>query len=496
MYPESQQKGHCIPLSIKLYETIQSDQTIQSTQEHRYISQKALKYPEKHQISSKSSLSLQGRRSGRALAILNLSVGDGTLDCSGDINVEVRPVDAMDSRNLVTAQDGGCAALLLNTIFFVFADGLLLWSGGSSINLCNTEDGLDRLSRRMVVVGLVSETSDGESTLGPAVVDGGKVPFDDGRVGILVELVGKINETLDGSNIDIVDRGEIENDGTEDRTVVFGIDDGTTAWSWVIPWAVTNLGVVVDTGAASLLEDELSEFVEIVGLVEVVESLGETVDKDAGVWVLELDLGVRAIVVIDGQESLAGAVRAMLEGTILLELVLGDTIDADASEDRALSLGQAEEEEGGGGGDGEVDAVLDVGEEGEEDTGKENKHLERRYFPELVDNVGRGNEINDSVDNEAGQGGHGNVEEDLGQGVESQEDDDGSEDTGERSANTSLRLDGGTGKGSSCGVSTEEGTQEISEAHSDQFLRGIDNVVVDSAKRLGDGDVLDNQDND
>lgn len=88
------------------------------------------------------------------------------------------------------------------------------------------------------------------------------------------------------------------------------------------------------------------------------------------------------------------------------------------------------------------------------------------------------------------------VEEDSSKGVESKQDDNCSDDTSEGSSDTSLGLDGSSGERSSGGVSSEEGTEKVADTNRDEFLRGVDNIVVDTAERLGDGDVFDQYNDD
>jgi hypothetical protein len=89
----------------------------------------------------------------------------------------------------------------------------------------------------------------------------------------------------------------------------------------------------------------------------------------------------------------------------------------------------------------------------------------------------------------------GNVEEDSSKGIESKQDDNSSDDTSEGSSDTSLGLDGSSGERSSGGVGSKEGTEKVANTNGDEFLGGVDNIVVDTAERLGDGNML-NQDND
>ena len=110
-----------------------------------------------------------------------------------------------------------------------------------------------------------------------------------------------------------------------------------------------------------------------------------------------------------------------------------------------------------------------------------------RDLPKLVDNIGCRDKVTDGVNNQTSKTAHWNVEKDGGKSVESQQDNDGSEDTSEWSPHTSLRLDSCTGERPSGRVGTKERSQtacqsamkreqkmkvnvQIRKSHSDKFL--------------------------
>ena len=188
--------------------------------------------------------------------------------------------------------------------------------------------------------------------------------------------------------------------------------------------------------------------------------------------------------------------RGLLEKSICAYGVSGCGVDVDLAEELAWALGDAEEQDDERRENGHVDAILNVGEDGDKDTGKEDDDLERGALPEFEDFLWRGDQIADGMDDHGREGRVGDEEEDRGQGVESQQDDDGCEDTGERCPHASLGLDGCAGEAAGGRVSAEEGTEEVGEAESDQFLGWVDDVVVDATEGLGDGNVFDNQDQD
>ncbi|TKW52537.1 hypothetical protein CTA1_13432 [Colletotrichum tanaceti] len=458
-----------------------------------------------------SLTALDDRVRRRRLAVaLALGVEDGALDGGGDVDVEEGPVHALHGGELAVAAAHDLRRAV--RVFVVVAaaaalvrrdDVVLLLvaaAGRRDVRLVararvDGREAVDGLPAAQVVLVLgrgEAEAGGGEGAARPAVVDVGEVPLHHLGLGVVVQLVAHIDEALDRRDVDVVDGRAVEDDGPDDGAAVVHVDLGTSARAGLL--------VPVEDRPAGVLLDVLDEAVHVVGLVGVVEALAEAVDKDARVGALDVDVGVRAVVLGVRDVGLArgdlDGLAVVVEGDALAGRVLGSAVDADAAEEVALGLGEAHEEEGERGAHGQVDAVLDVGEDGEQDAGEEDEDLEGRHLPELVDDLGGRDEVADGVDDEAGEGGHGDVEEDGGQGVEGQQDDDGGEDAGEGGADAGLGLDGGAGEGSGGRVGAEEGAEEVGEADGDQLLGGVDDVVVDAAEGLGDGDVLDDEDDD
>lgn len=238
--------------------------------------------------------------------------------------------------------------------------------------------------------------------------------------------------------------------------------------------------------------------------VGVVETLGEAVDEDTGVGRSDNDLGVGAVAVVNGQEAGTERALVLVDGNLLgggagasaaVVNVGLHGADANNTEEAALGLEQTEDDNSKRNADGGVDTVLNGAEDGDENTSEEDDHLNRSNAPELVDDLGGSDDISDSVDDDGREGSVGDVEEDSSQGIEGKEHNDGGDDTSEGSADTSLGLDSSSREGASGRVSTEEGSEQVGDTNSDKLLRGVDDVVVDTAEGLGDGDVL-NQDND
>src|SRR5688572_23463401 len=89
----------------------------------------------------------------------------------------------------------------------------------------------------------VAKAGGRQSALGPAAVDGGKVPFYMLWSCISVELGPDVDETLNGCDINVVDCTEVQDNGTENRPVVLCANLLTTAWARVVPGAVTDLSI-------------------------------------------------------------------------------------------------------------------------------------------------------------------------------------------------------------------------------------------------------------
>lgn len=90
--------------------------------------------------------------------------------------------------------------------------------GSEAADLGDAEDGFPPVKHDGgggVGRGRVAEAGGGEGAFRPAVVDAGEVPFDFVGGGVAVELVADVDEVLDGGDVDVVDGGEVEDDGLE-----------------------------------------------------------------------------------------------------------------------------------------------------------------------------------------------------------------------------------------------------------------------------------------
>lgn len=154
------------------------------------------------------------------------------------------------------------------------------------------------------------------------------------------------------------------------------------------------------------------------------------------------------------------------------------------SEEAAAAEEKPEDDHGKGHADGGVDAVLDGGKDSHQDTGQEDDDLDGRHAPELEDDTERRDDVAHGVDNHGSECGVGDVKEDGCEGIQSQEHNNGGNNTSKGRADAGLGLDGGTGEGSGCGICAQEGAQQVGDANGYEFLGRVDDVVVDAAKRL------------
>ena len=121
---------------------------------------------------------------------------------------------------------------------------VLLGGGGGAVlaaHVGHAEDGLPALQARLRHVafgGRVAEAGGGEGAFGPAVVDAGEVPVDGVGGGVAVELVADVDEVLDGGDVDVIDGGEVEDDGFQGGFV--GLDGGRLSATGprIVPGAV------------------------------------------------------------------------------------------------------------------------------------------------------------------------------------------------------------------------------------------------------------------
>ena len=110
----------------------------------------------------------------------------------------------------------------------------------------------------------------------------------------------------------------------------------------------------------------------------------------------------------------------------------------DLAQECAARAGDTQKEENEGSDDDGVYTDFNGGEDDYEDTGPPDYEFQRGNSPICV-NLGWGShEISDGVNDDCGKGGGGDPEESVCQAVESDNDTDASEDTGEWGSDTRL----------------------------------------------------------
>lgn len=306
---------------------------------------------------------------------------------------------------------------------------------------------------RVGLRGVVAEACGGERALGPAVVDVAEVPVYCVGGGVLVELVANVDQVLDRCEIDVVDGGEVKDDGLECWAVIVLCCVFATAWARVVPRSVAESCKGCWICAARLPENSFGQVVKVVVRVGVIEAFAEPVEEDTWVGILKLNLRVRSIVVIDGQENTANRVFSFSGCRLALGLVIfgrvekmisDNRMDLCTSEEATPSLEGAEGPQCERDADSGVDTVLDAREDSHKNTSKEDWDFDRRDPPELVDGVWWQNQVTHSVNDDSSQGGVWNIPEHSWESIDGEEYHDGCDDTSKGGTYTSLRLDSST----------------------------------------------------
>ncbi|EGX95530.1 hypothetical protein CCM_00184 [Cordyceps militaris CM01] len=469
-----------------------------------------------------------------------LRVGNSRLHGLLQVKVKVRPVQAVDGNKTSAARVLGHIVLgarsgpnlrlgshlaleVIRATASLLVQGRSLGRAVSTAEVGNAEDGLP-VSSALAGLGLgrtVPEASSGQSTLRPAVLDMRKVPVHGTRGSVAVQLVAHVNQRLGGSDINVVHRGKVKDNGLENWPgVVDGLLQGIT-WRRVVPGTIlsrivsqlnrikqrattyANFADKCNIGSASLLENGRREVVQVARRVGVVEAFGEAVHVDTRIRALKIDSRVGAVFVVKWQETSSERLFGISNEGVLSTQAghgavrrRGDSADAGNAKEATAAQEQAPNNNSKGNADCGVNAILNGGEDGHQDTGEENDNFERRDTPELQNHLGRSNDVADSVDDDTSQRSVGNVVEDGRQSVDGEKDNNGSDDTGKGRAYTGLGFDGCAGEGSGSRVGSEKRSKQVAHTDGDKFLRWVDDIVVDTAKRLGNGNMLNEHDND
>ena len=235
----------------------------------------------------------------------------------------------------------------------------------------HAEDGLPALKgRRVSLRGGESEAGGGEGSFGPAVIDAGEMPVYGVRGRVTVKLVADVDQMLHRCDVDVVDGGEVEDDGFESGSVGYDRDGFAAARARVIPWAVLScvlanamgkwgwrveayaeFGVEGRVGAACFFENGGDHVVEVVVGVRIVEAFREAVHEDTWVWRFDVDFGIGTIIVAYWEEKISsGFVRivgavltaASIFGIVVHQVVSNDRMDFHFAEEAALGFDHAE----------------------------------------------------------------------------------------------------------------------------------------------------------
>ena len=255
---------------------------------------------------------------------------------------------------------------------------------------------------------------------------------------------------------------------------------------------------------ASLLKDDTGKMVEVVGRIGIVEALSKAVNEDTGVRGSKGNSGVGSIFVIKRQEARSDGGFRFVDDSLLKPVLLSTSSiaaglggsNASNTEETTSAEEKAENDDGERNTDCDIDTSLDGVKDSGENTGKEDNDFQWGDTPEIHHDLGRSDDVEDCVNDDTGKSSVGDIEEDGGKGVEGKEHNDGGNDTCKRSSNTSLGLDGSSGEGSSSWVGSKERSKQVGDTDGNELLRRVNGIVVDTTKRLGDGNVLDKHDND
>lgn len=168
-------------------------------------------------------------------------------------------------------------------------------------------------------------------------------------------------------------------------------------------------------------------------------------------------------------------------------------VHLNSSKERSSGLGDADEKQDDGSQDRSVNAELDRVEDRNEDACKPDEEFQRRDEPEGVHLGWRRDEIGDGVNDDGGKTGEGDIEESVGETVQGDDDDDSGDPTSCRGSHTALGLEGRAREGTGSGQCGEEGSDRVRHSDGNQFLVGVDLVTVDATEGLGDGNMLQKQ---
>lgn len=179
--------------------------------------------------------------------------------------------------------------------------------------------------------------------------------------------------------------------------------------------------VRVRVGPTCLPEDGCDHEIEIMIGVGIIVTFGESIDKDTGVRRFDFDLRVGTIVVGNGEEKIPfafvgvdtiGILARLLRAPFPIiagEMIPNHRMDLHLAQKPSSRFHNPECQNGKGNGNGAIDAVLNVGENGDQHADEKDDHFQGRDPPKLINGVRRGDEVSDRMDDDCGQGRVGNV---------------------------------------------------------------------------------------
>lgn len=123
---------------------------------------------------------------------------------------------------------------------FVRVVPILCRCGGAGIatDFGHAEQGLPPLNDATAGWCWITEAGSDQSTFSPSIVDASNVPVNPVGRCVAVELIADIDQNLNGCDVDIVDRREIEDDGLERGTFGMVLLRFTTSRTRVVPWTI------------------------------------------------------------------------------------------------------------------------------------------------------------------------------------------------------------------------------------------------------------------
>lgn len=220
-------------------------------------------------------------------------------------------------------------------------------------------------------------------------------------------------------------------------------------------------------GSARFPENAGDHVIEVVVGVGIIVSFREPIDENAGIRRFDRHLGIGAVVVRNGEEDVpqvsvrtASVERVAAVFPVLVqEMVPIHRMHLDFAQEATSGFAEAKEKQCGRCCDGRINPILDAREDGDKHAREENDHFQRGDQPELIDRVGRRDQIQHRVDDDGRKGRVRDVEEHRGERVNGQQDHQSRDHPGERGSYPGLGFDGGARERTGGGIGTEERAQ-------------------------------------